>query len=98
MSLVLTNTGLVTRRTTLSSWFLFAGGVLGSMFGLVEIVSVFMGIFEGYFDSCKKKLKKNKSLFRVVISKKKLRCNFDEITNEKIEIDGTLVTSNYRTE
>ncbi|OMJ94599.1 hypothetical protein SteCoe_2248 [Stentor coeruleus] len=98
VNLALTNTGLVTQRSNIYTWFIFAGGVLGTIFGLMETVSMFMGIFEGHYDSCKNKLKERSNLLRVSVSKKNLRCNFDEITDLKNENDGTFIISNYRTE
>ncbi|OMJ94323.1 hypothetical protein SteCoe_2523 [Stentor coeruleus] len=74
--LVKSETGLNTQRIINNNWYVSVGGILGTIFGLMNFVSVFMNIFEGIKESYNKKIRKKVSDKRILQRIKVFRSEF----------------------
>ena len=63
------NDALYTQRNINNSWYIFIGGLLGSVFGIVGTYATFMAFVEGFAEKIKRKLKQREKF--QIISKKR---------------------------
>ena len=70
----LTDTGLNTQRNLNTTWFLFVGTLLGSVFGILGSYAFLMGVFEIAYEIFHERINKN-------IWKKYLSKNTEHITS-----------------
>ena len=77
LSLGLSNTALVTKRTLNNGWISFFGALLGTIFGLMESFCSFMGTVEGIVEKFERRFLSLNNFSRVVEDRKKIFAFFD---------------------
>ncbi|OMJ73408.1 hypothetical protein SteCoe_27920 [Stentor coeruleus] len=65
--------GLYTQRIRKQSFFILMSGVIGSVFGIMDIIAFIMKFIEGFYLSIKKKLVKKKSLSMISSKRKHIK-------------------------
>ena len=96
----LTDTGLNTQRNLNTTWFLFVGTLLGSVFGILGSYAFLMGVFEIAYEIFHERI--NKNIWKKYLSKntEHITSNFSALQenqkNEKIlPILGDESTNNF---
>lgn len=74
--LIKSETGLNTQRIINNSWFIAVGGILGTIFGLMNLVSFFMNILEGVNESYNKKARRELTINTILQRVKSLSSEF----------------------
>ncbi|OMJ79590.1 hypothetical protein SteCoe_20359 [Stentor coeruleus] len=70
------NSALVTQRNSNSSWFIFIGGLLGSVFGLFGTFTTFLGICEDWTEKIMKRLENRNAIKNIVNKRLDIHINF----------------------
>lgn len=93
ISFSLQNLGLVTQRIINSSWFIFAGGLLGSIFGLFGSFATILGFCEDWVDKVAKRYENRKMVKKILNDRFSINANF--LSNEKVyfKVDSKVVPS-----
>ncbi|OMJ69069.1 hypothetical protein SteCoe_33305 [Stentor coeruleus] len=81
LSFSLDNSALVTKRNINSSWFIFVGGVLGSIFGIMGSFSTVLGVCEGFADKYAENSEKREKVKRIKINRYIFDKNFMRYEN-----------------
>lgn len=91
LSFTISNTGLVTHRVLNSTFFVFAGALLGAVFGLLGSVATLMSLVEGFTDKAKVRYLKDRKKKYLQTTRKILSDFFDHkiLKNEASIIDKT---------
>ncbi|OMJ87655.1 hypothetical protein SteCoe_10581 [Stentor coeruleus] len=87
ISFTIENLALVTQRNTNSNWFIFVGGLLGSIFGLFGTFATFLGLCEDFIDKIEKKYEKKKVVKKILNERYCIDSNFFCDKNENFKVD-----------
>ena len=83
INLFLNNLALYTERTLISSWFVFIGGLLGSVFGILGLYAYFMCVVEGFTEKIKDKYERKKGFDEINSHRKKILGLFEKESRKK---------------
>lgn len=91
LSFTVSSTGLVSYRILNSTFLIFAGALLGAVFGLLGSVTTLMSVFERVADGAKVSYRTGRKTNHLKITRKILTDYFDNevLINEVCSIDKT---------
>ena len=78
ISITLSTSGLNTKRTLKNSWFLFIGGILGSVVGLLGAFGVLMFGVERISEKYCETIKKGKKIHELIENTQVISTNFSK--------------------
>lgn len=94
LSFSVSNTGLITQRTLNNSFFMFVGGLLGAVFGLLGSVAATMVLTESVVEKINTRFKKVVENERLKFTRKQLQDFFQrKIFRQKTEFTNLCSTS-----
>ena len=83
----MSNTALVTQRNLNSTWMIFIGGLLGSVFGLMGTVAAVMGATEKVIETLSNKIKQRNNFRFIHDERNSILSNFpSKFTRNKTTI------------